>query len=586
MFLVGAFLLVGRQADAGQLGSLLSPGPLINAHASLDGKCTECHEAGRKVTSTRCLTCHQPIAQRITARKGVHRAVIECASCHPDHVGAAADVRRLNPKTFNHAVDAGYPLDGQHAATAGNCVACHKARTFLDARTSCSSCHEDVHKGALGTDCTRCHSTATAFKDSRGRFDHTIARFKLTGAHVQVACEKCHARQVYKDSELFRGKDVNSCTACHADPHQRRFDANCASCHVTERWDTKMVNHARTRFPLVGAHAQVTCAQCHRDADMTRPMRFDQCSACHVSPHRESVSGDCRSCHTEQSFKNGKFDHGTVASFQLTGGHETVPCQQCHTGATATDAPTSRKIIDFRGADGSCVSCHVKVDPHKGAFGRACDACHLTSTFSVKAFAHPRAPEFYAGQHQPVACEKCHRPDVAVKPVKAVAPAMACATCHRDVHLGQVSTACESCHEVRSAKFAASAFVHERTAFALTGKHQSIACVACHKPATRSFPAGNGSAVSYKPTPSACTACHKDDHLGQFPSQCESCHSTATFKIGDFKHTGMDDFFGGFHGRYPCASCHKPENRTYPAGRGTVVRYRVGRTCGDCHPGF
>ena len=590
--IVAIVVALAGQADAAQLGALLSPGPLIKAHASVEGKCTECHEAGRKVTASRCLVCHQPVATRIRARKGVHRAVTECASCHPDHVGAGADIRRLNVRTFNHATEAGYPLDGLHAARAADCTACHKGRTFLDARTACSSCHDDVHKGGLGVECTRCHTTSTSFKDARRLFDHTVSRFKLTGAHNRVSCEKCHAGNVYIDSPLFRGKDVNSCTACHSDPHERRFDANCSSCHTTERWDTKSVTHARTRFPLLGAHGQVACAQCHHDAEMTKPVRFDQCTACHTSPHRESVSGDCKACHSEQTFKGGIFDHTTSTAFPLTGRHQGVRCEACHPRAAGaagsrgtTDVTVSRKVVDFGGADTTCVSCHQAGDPHKGAFGRACDSCHGTATFSVKDFAHPRAPEFYAGRHQPVTCDKCHRPVAAARPT-AVAPAMACASCHTDIHLGQVGIACDSCHEIRTAKFAASAFGHDRATFPLAGRHLSIECVACHKPATRAFPAGTGTAVSYKPTASACTACHKDEHLGQFTSQCESCHSAASFKLPSFTHTGLDDFFGGFHGRYACIDCHKKETRTYPAGRGLAVRYKVGRSCGDCHPGF
>ena len=413
---------------------------------------------------------------------------------------------------------------------------------------------------------------------------------RVTGAHVRVTCEKCHARGVYVNSDLFRGKDINTCTACHRDPHERRFDATCTSCHTTEHWDTRTVNHARTRFPLVGAHAQVACASCHRDPDMTKPVRFDQCSACHTNPHRDSVKGDCNACHTEQTFRSGRFDHTTVPSFTLTGKHETTACQKCHIGAGGTaasaDAATPRRVVDFKGAETACVACHLTVDPHKGNFGRACDACHSTATFVAKGFAHPREPDFYGGQHQPVGCEKCHKPDPAVKPARATAPAMACAACHRDVHLGQVANVCERCHDVKAAKFAAPAFHHDSTAFALTGKHLTIECVACHKPETRAFPAGRGTAVAYKPTASACTACHKDPHLGQFKAGCESCHTASAFKLPDFRHTGMDDFFGGFHGRYGCASCHKSETRAYPAGRGAAVRYIVGRTCGDCHPGF
>jgi hypothetical protein len=105
-------------ARAGQLGSLVSPGPLARAHAALEGvaKCTQCHQAGRQVSAPRCLACHGPIAQRIAARTGVHRAVgNDCASCHTEHAGVTADLRHFDTRTFNHQTETRFPLDGQHA---------------------------------------------------------------------------------------------------------------------------------------------------------------------------------------------------------------------------------------------------------------------------------------------------------------------------------------------------------------------------------------------------------------------------------------------------------------------------------------
>ena len=60
---------------AAQLGQLISPGPLAKAHARLEGAehCEKCHEQGRRVSPARCLACHQPVAERIAKKKGVHR---------------------------------------------------------------------------------------------------------------------------------------------------------------------------------------------------------------------------------------------------------------------------------------------------------------------------------------------------------------------------------------------------------------------------------------------------------------------------------------------------------------------------------
>ena len=67
------------RASAQEIGALVSPGPLARAHATLEGiaNCQKCHEPGRKVTAAKCLACHKPIAERIAAKKGVHRNVTD-----------------------------------------------------------------------------------------------------------------------------------------------------------------------------------------------------------------------------------------------------------------------------------------------------------------------------------------------------------------------------------------------------------------------------------------------------------------------------------------------------------------------------
>ena len=67
---------------------------------------------------------------------------------------------------------------------------------------------------------------------------------------------------------------------------------------------------------------------------------------------------------------------------------------------------------------------------------------------------------------------------------------------------------------------------------------------------------------------------------------CETCHATDAFSLPNYIHRGMDDFFVGVHGGLACLSCHKRETGSFPAGTGTAVRYRVGRTCAACHMGF
>jgi hypothetical protein len=587
----------GTLARAEQITSLVAPGPLSKAHAKLEGvgNCTRCHDGGggRPQSTDRCLTCHKPIAERIARKTGVHRAAGDCTKCHVEHGIAGAELRPIDTQKFDHAAETGFTLEGRHADA--KCSACHQTRSFLDARPVCSSCHTDVHRKNLGTDCASCHSPSTPFKQTRAQFDHSRAQFALTGAHRAVACEKCHVAGV------FRGLQHDMCSTCHQEPHRRKFGPVCTSCHTTDQWTTRTVDHAKTGFTLVGAHTQVACAKCHQSGSMTKPLRFDQCSACHVNVHRESAREDCHACHTETGFRGAKFDHGSRTSFPLVGKHDGLACRQCHTSVSAESVPLARKVVDFGGMKTECAACHE--DKHKGEYGRVCDTCHRPMTFKTAGFTHPKSPEFYAGRHASATCAQCHvragpqpmraaqlvsvqQPTRAVPPIvsaQSKTPSMACKACHSDVHLGQVGTACENCHAIDADRFAPVRFSHQRGGFPLTGKHEAVECAKCHPTETRAFPAGHGTATRLSAMATECRACHKDPHLGQIVAECSTCHTPATFSLSTFAHPGVGALFSGFHGKLACQVCHKVETGEFPAGRGTAVRFKVGSTCAACH---
>ena len=593
---------LASDARAGQLGALVSPGPLTKAHAALEGvrNCATCHEAGRKVTVARCLRCHAPIAERIVRKTGVHKAAgSDCVACHVEHAGRDAEMRRMDAKIFNHATETGFPLDGKHAPLARDCAVCHKQRTFLNTRQACVTCHADPHKGSLGASCTTCHSTSVAFKATATSFDHARARFPLTGAHQQVKCEACHT----SGQDHFRGLPFESCTSCHTSPHRSALAPTCTACHATMSWTTNTVAHDRTRFPLVASHVLVACEKCHVSRDMTKPLKFEQCALCHVNVHRDSLKEDCRACHTETSFHvsgpsgpAAKFDHAGRTGYALEGRHAALTCRKCHAGLSEDAVPLAKKVLDFSGAKTACVSCHA--DEHKGEYGPACQACHRMSTTFKSAdagFTHLRRTDFFDGEHAAVKCVECHVPEGRTRPSRsgpalvssaASSPPMECRACHGDVHLGQFAQACESCHDVKGRGFAAVAFSHARTRLPLDGRHKEIECVKCHLTETALFPARTGTATRYAPMVTTCRTCHADPHLGQMSGTCDTCHSATTFALPGYTHEGMSDFFGGFHGKYTCVSCHKRETGLFPAGEGTAVRYRVGRTCAACHQGF
>ncbi|MGE5345880.1 MAG: hypothetical protein ACM3JH_07995, partial [Acidithiobacillales bacterium] len=426
------------------LGSLVSPGPLSRAHAKLEGldNCQKCHEPGKRVTAQKCLECHKPIAEETAAKKGVHRdAGAACARCHTEHTGVAADIRHLDTRTFDHRAETGFALDGKHAGL--DCGKCHKTRSFLTAKPDCASCHADPHKGVLGASCASCHPVAVAFKETRTSFDHSKTAYPLTGAHVTTACEKCHVAKVWK------GIRFASCASCHKDPHEKPL-GTCSSCHTTATFryvattgasggkaggaavaagatagtaagtgaaataagtttapPMPKFDHAKTGYPLVGRHAALACTTCHVRPATTVHLKYARCDDCHKDPHKGVFkTQDCAACHKVTGWKGGTFDHAKTR-FPLEGKHLPVPCASCHKGAAVPPrAVPAKVVVDFRGVRADCASCHE--DVHKKELGTTCETCHSPVGWRLETFRHPRSPEFFAGGHATVTCDKCH----------------------------------------------------------------------------------------------------------------------------------------------------------------------------------
>ncbi len=586
MFAVVWLALTG-EARA-QLGALMSPGPLARAHAELEGlfNCQKCHEPGKRVTADRCLTCHKPVADRIARRRGVHRDVRgDCVACHVDHAGRDGELRPFDTASFDHRAETGFALDGRHADASVSCSNCHKTRSFLTASPSCRTCHTDTHKGALGSACERCHSARDPFASARTTFDHAVTAFPLAGAHRSAACSACHKDAGYRIARF------DTCTTCHKTPHEPRVSSACTTCHTTANWVSRNFNHERTAFPLAGRHATTPCASCHKaPATRVKPPSAT-CAACHADPHKGGFKEDCSACHTEKGFSPASFDHLTRARFALEAGHGGLACKACHKNLAAPAAtPVSKRTVDFRGLGAACATCHD--DPHANELGASCQTCHTVRSFAVASFAHTSEPGFFVGPHVTAPCAKCHTPRGTADP-NATHPSLptsfratptACASCHDDVHLGQVGADCQSCHSMAAARFEPDRFEHSRSRYPLTGRHVGVECAKCHTRQSAAFPAGPGTATRLIGLDSTCATCHADAHLGQLETRCEQCHSTASFAVKTYTHADAPrDFFTGRHRAARCADCHKRETAQFPAGHGTTVRFDVDATCVTCH---
>jgi len=120
--------------------------PLVGRHIQVD--CAKCHATTKyKDVKTQCAECHE--------RDDVHKRRLgpKCADCH--------NARDWKLWDFNHDKRTRFVLDGAHRPL--KCEACH-ARPVSDKpslASSCISCHraDDVHDGAYGPQCERCHGT-------------------------------------------------------------------------------------------------------------------------------------------------------------------------------------------------------------------------------------------------------------------------------------------------------------------------------------------------------------------------------------------------------------------------------------------
>jgi hypothetical protein len=531
--------------DAGRtaLDHRLTGYTLEGAHGKLD--CEKCHRAknirdrgplvaqGKDLSRTflgldsGCLSCH-------TDEHAGQYEQTECLSCHSMDSWKPAN-------RFDHSTTK-YPLLGRHLNVA--CTKCHlpeggdpekvkpsELRFRGVAFERCTDCHRDEHRGQFTTErCSSCHKVDGWMTTS---FDHARSAYPLTGSHRQVECRRCHLAVADPKSttgetyRLLRGVNHGSCTDCHEDKHAGRLGPNCVECHDTNGWKSKPgteFDHARTRYPLEGKHADVRCEQCHPPGAPLTVAGFERCASCHRDTHlgqfaeREDL-GACEACHKVASFRPSSF---TLAehqrgSFRLEGAHGAIPCDQCHVrveprtllpSTTATE-PTMR--FSFRSA--LCVDCHD--DPHRGKLDRymkdgGCENCHSVQNWTRIVFDHDQTRFRLEPAHVKPACGQCHRRGEADSADALVWTGFGerCVDCHPDPHLGQFDRAggpkiCTDCHQ--STTWRSLLFVHDRdSTFQLKGAHARVGCEKCH------LAEGSGEArmIRYRPLQTKCVSCH------------------------------------------------------------------------------
>ncbi|HEX5167867.1 MAG TPA: cytochrome c3 family protein [Cyclobacteriaceae bacterium] len=372
---------------------------------------------------------------------------------------------------------------------------------------------------------------------------------------------------------------------------------------------------------LSNAHADLEgmskCTLCH---DLGKKVSNAKCLDCHkeiqslINQKRgyhsnPSVTAkDCFACHSEhhgRKFDMVRFDekgfNHDLTTYDLEGQHAVIDCRKCHKPDNIQNAELRKRNNTFLGLNKECLSCHD--DFHQKTLSGNCASCHDLKAFRpASKFDHNKAKFRLSGKHLAVDCKECH--PVITKNVKEFQqftniPHNDCIACHKDPHGGRIQGKCAQCHTDRSfTEFIGKGrFDHSITDFSLKGKHASVDCFKCHKPAT-------DPAIVFKVSPAItvnqCASCHRDIHNGKLGKNCVQCHNETSFVSlktstrTSFDHSVTDYPLEGKHVGVDCNKCHKgryTEAINYAACKNCHADYHKGEfakngvspDCAECH---
>lgn len=365
---------------------------------------------------------------------------------------------------------------------------------------NCGLCHVPERWDVLREDFTFDHGKETGHA--------------LEGAHASAACLRCHNDRGPVAAYVARG-----CGGCHADPHSGSLGLNCERCHGPTTWRPTglIAEHARTSFPLFGAHLAAPCERCHPRAPVGEFRGAPaSCEHCHADDLARATAPDhaangwtknCERCHRPSTWSGAGFSH---SFFPLTGGHSGVDCVACHTSGSFGPIPRD------------CVSCHSDdltraTNPDHAANGwtSSCERCHTTTSWSSANFNHNFFP--LTGGHGGLQCVRCHTSGT-FGPIPSD-----CNSCHAQDYQGAPNhvalgypTDCTRCHSTSS--WDGAAINHS---FPLRGAHNvscatchtggnfnSFNCLGCHAHRQSAMDSAHQGRSGYSYTSSACYRCH------------------------------------------------------------------------------
>ncbi len=197
-------------------------------------------------------------------------------------------------------------------------------------------------------------------------------------------------------------------------------------------------------------------------------------------------------------------------------------------------------------------------------------------------------------------CTQCHEAGQQVSQKK-------CLDCHKELqpqlakgtgfhgHIPPAQRSCNACHHEHQGKDFAlidwdkKKFDHARTGFPLRGKHEKLDCDKCHE--ARLMSGVEVKRETFLGLPTACSACHFDEHRGQEGNDCAKCHNEKSWKPAPgFNHAKTAFALRGAHKKVECLKCHAlekdPKQHEFPRPvHASFARFKPVEhgSCLDCH---
>lgn len=271
-------------------------------------------------------------------------------------------------------------------------------------------------------------------------------------------------------------------------------------------------------------------------------------------------------------------------------------CSQCH---------ARKQHVNAAG----CLKCHTllkeRIDAGRGLHAndshKKCQICHVEhqgENYNLiwwpdgkEKFDHWETGYELLGRHKTLKCEQCHTAKFIVEKNRFIEKKKdltktflglnhECLTCHQDEHRAQMNESCTTCHTMNEWK-PAEKFSHRTARYQLVGRHQTVACAACHPvvqdnkwPDNRDYQKFRGLAFG------ACADCHSDPHDNRFGPRCENCHTPndwRSVKTAAFDHSRTRFPLLGQHQNLTCEKCHAP---------GQSIKIAKFDRCTDCHADY